>query len=214
MRLLERVQDVDGRDEPGHDGGDVCSSFVLDNRPKLSYRVSLDLFLRGARSRGVAVWEQARSRRRARTPVIAGGRSWHASRSAETNRARRAVWLLHLPQPSSRAAQRATLDQPSGSQHPLRAHRCWLFDKLINSVIPDEAQRRSGIVRPAQHCHPGAAQQSPGSRTTTVQNEARRCSRSSAPVVVLDPRLRGDDTGEDQAPHSGLPEAIECQELD
>jgi hypothetical protein len=52
------------------------SHFVLDSHCKLSYIIALDLLLRGARSRGVAVWEPARSRRRTRTPVIAGGRPW------------------------------------------------------------------------------------------------------------------------------------------
>jgi hypothetical protein len=35
------------------------------------------------------------------------------------------------------------------------------------SVIPDEAQCRSVIVEPAQHCHSGAAQRSPESINTT-----------------------------------------------
>ena len=54
----------------------------------------------------------------------------------------------------------------------------WRLDRevIFSSVIPDEAQRRSGIAYRIVHCHPGAAQRSPGSITTTFAT-VRHCQR-------------------------------------
>ena len=117
------------------------------------------------------MWRQARSRRLALQAGLAGGPGFRAGGRnrfkapvEQTDPAWNGHWagtacppqeavreealrlfLLHHPS-SSRAACRATLELTTGSQHPLRAHRCWLFDRDIKWVIPDEAQRRSGIV--------------------------------------------------------------------
>ena len=139
----------DGRHKAGHDvEGDgrgcaratLCSHFVLDRESQaLLYRRGS--LLRGARSRGVAVWEQARSRdtasqaRPTRGPgCVPLNRDWveaaadlavTASGSRRTGTAcppkkavREAASRLfhHHHASSSRAALRATLDLTTGSE--------------------------------------------------------------------------------------------------
>ena len=142
----------------------LCSHFVLDPPPNLGYIVSSDLPLsRGALARRRSVEAgtvpQARlasgsggrprlragGRNRFKAPVEQTDPAWNGHRAGTACPPKQAVreeasrlFLLHHPS-SSRAATRATLDQPSGSQHPLRAHRCWLFDSLSTCVIPDGA---------------------------------------------------------------------------
>ena len=113
-----------------------------------------------------------RSRRRSRTPVVAGGRFWlrqvHLKRTARDEQS--GSPFHHTS--SSRAARRATLDQPSGSQltgcGPTGAGSLTSHPPVSSRT---ERQRRSGIAHGMKHCHPGAAQQSPGSITA---NEAGR----------------------------------------
>ena len=95
---------------------------------------------------------RAGGRNRFKAPVEQTDPAWNGHRAGLTCSPKEAVreealrlFLLHHPS-SSRAATRAKLELTTGSQHPLRAHRCWLFDRDIKWVIPDEAQRRSGIV--------------------------------------------------------------------
>jgi hypothetical protein len=145
-----------------------------------------------------------RSRRRSRTPVVAGGRFWlcqvHLKRTARDEQL--GSHLHHTS--SSRAARRATLDHPSGSQltgcGPQGAGSLTSHPPVSSRT---ERQRRSGIAHGMKHCHPGAAQQSPGSITA---NEAGRGATLLALLEALasmDPRLRGDDSFEDPAldPH-------------
>jgi hypothetical protein len=51
------------------------------------------------------------------------------------------LFLLHTTS-SSRAARRATLDHPSGSQHTLRAPRCWLFNQPVCEAEHAKPQSR------------------------------------------------------------------------
>ena len=53
------------------------------------------------------------------------------------------------PSPSSRAATRATLDHPEGSQRKLRAHRCWLFD-----ITTDHKPASQRDAPPSRHPPP------------------------------------------------------------
>ena len=54
-----------------------------------------------------------------------------------------ASWLFLTHHTASRAAPRATLDDPQGSQRKLRAHRGWLFD----NHLPRQALSHSLILR-------------------------------------------------------------------
>ena len=66
---------------------------------------------------------------------------------------------------ASRAAQRATLDCLKLRAHQPWAHRCWLCDRPADESASSRTKRSAepGSGKPAQPCHPGAAQQSPGS---------------------------------------------------
>mgnify|MGYP006148265045 CR=1 FL=1 len=88
IHVFNPAQDVDGRDKPGHDGVWKCYVPILFLTVALSSAISLCILCRrGARSRGVArvgrgaVLPQASQACDCRWPI------WHASRSAETNRA-------------------------------------------------------------------------------------------------------------------------------
>jgi hypothetical protein len=104
-----------------------------------SSAIFMDILARRGAREASQQWGKERSRRRFRKPVIAGGRSWLDPGPLKQT-VRDEQFGSHLPHhTSSRAAQRATLDTPTGSQLTLRAPRCWLFDTLTTSVIPDGA---------------------------------------------------------------------------
>ncbi len=58
-----------------------------------------------------------------------------------------ASWLFLDLHTASRAAQRATLDPPSGSQRKLRAHRGWLFDTHLPRQALSHALLRMRVER-------------------------------------------------------------------
>ncbi len=161
-RGLERVQDVDGRDEPGHDAVRVStrSHFVLDSRCKLGYIVWQICSCRGARSRGVAVWEQTRSCGAASQaaptggpgcgPVVGIGLRPPSSRRTPPEAVTGPASPERLNKPCAKRQFGSSLSphiiEPGcPTRHPrstfrlaaqrLRAPRCWLFNQPI---IEDE----------------------------------------------------------------------------
>ena len=99
---------------------------------------------------------------------------------------------------ASRAAQRATLDYPQARSSKLRAHRCWLCDRPAD----ESASSRTAAADPGSQDQPSPV--IPGLRSRArdpyplaVQKKPQRLRIvSSVSVVVLDPRLRRDDSGE------------------
>ena len=163
----------------------VCSHFVPDFGPKLGYIVVHPFPSRGALAR--------RCRGGARSGPAAGFAPL-CSRVADPGfttdplkqTARDEQLGSHSShKASSRAAQRATLACPSGSQHPPRGHRCWFF--LNSPALHPPGRGRA--LRPGSHAPAGRGR---------GQSPRGRCGRS-APAAACRIRRRSPGRGGSRA---------------
>jgi hypothetical protein len=137
----------------------LCSHFVLDTVLHACYRVALDRFRRGARSRRSQRREPARSCGRPRKPGSAGGRPWVSSQLVRLKRTVREV-------PSGSSISLILIEPGCPSRHPrstsrLRApkpwaNRCWLCETSIPRPTSHPPTSWPGLTRPSQSDERGA----------------------------------------------------------
>ena len=126
-----------------------CSYFVLDSGCKLSY-IMAQIGSDEGRARGVAVTGAGT------VPQLASHAGWREALGShvldQVSTPKSTVREVPSgssikPSPSSRAATRATLDPPEGSQRKLRAHRCCsLTSPQINPPSSDPPPVIAGPV--------------------------------------------------------------------
>ncbi len=133
-----------------------------------------DRFLRGVRSRGVAsvgagtVLRQASHPWARRRPTLGSVQLVRLKRTVRDEQ----FGSRLSPQTSSRAATRATLDHPAGSQRKLRARRCCSLTAHRSQTRT--AARRSPVPPPcARHGRPCAGHPDPEERRTSDNRDHR-----------------------------------------